>query len=192
MRYRAISRCLMSRSSRKARIRGYMRHLLSSGWYHTAFCCIEFYRKLQYPICITLLCEGIMNSVGKIIFLGIVIPLLLALLIYITCDSKTYLSVFFDRYISIPKISYPMFIRNHGCDLLWAIALFSSLFIIFRDYRHPLIIVCLTAFVFSFLMEWFQRFPNIPGTFDPLDVLVEFLAIISICFGIKMKRRFLL
>lgn len=130
-----------------------------------------------------------MNTEHRYIVIGISLPLLLALIIYLTCGSKTYVSAFFERIISLPVIHYPKIIRNHICDALWSVSLWSSLYLVLRKYKNGIIYTGFVALALGSVLEGLQRFPGISGTFDYLDIAVESFAIVTISVILYLKRR---
>lgn len=80
------------------------------------------------------------------------------------------------------------FLRNWGCDFLWAYALFFSLYIV----DSPRAKACLRAYVLAgitVVMVEVSQLAEINGTtwgtFDPLDILIELSAI---CIGAALLR----
>ena len=68
----------------------------------------------------------------------------------------------------------PPLIRNHLADFLWAYS-FTAMQSVFGKRIRTVLAV---SAGFTFLAEWAQRFPGIPGVFDWCDVAVEWCAII--------------
>lgn len=112
--------------------------------------------------------------------LNVIVPLVLGLWIYLTKAESSYLS----RYLSsvrelLPVIDYPLFIRCFACDFLWTYSLFFCLRLSLGDElrgKHNLTVVLITSVVSVFFeMLQLTKFPL--GTFDPLDIVAELLAV---------------
>jgi hypothetical protein len=76
-------------------------------------------------------------------------------------------------------------IRNYFLDMLWGYALVFALYFILDDAEKSKRIF-LMAFVFSVLMEILQLTPFAEGTFDFLDILLEFVSEVFAIFIIKI------
>lgn len=112
--------------------------------------------------------------------LNIILPLICGLFIYLTKAEKTYLSDFLSAFRSVlPVIRYPYIIRNFACDFLWTYSMFFCFRFTLGDKlkgKHNLTVILLTGVV-AIILEAIQLIKTIPGTFDPLDILVELIAI---------------
>ena len=108
------------------------------------------------------------------------VPLLCGLFIYLTKSENTLVtSAFSPVRAFLPVISYPVVIRNFACDFLWAYAFFFCLRLSLGDElkgKHNLRIVVITA-VFAVILELIQLPLPYFGTFDPLDIVAELLAV---------------
>ena len=108
---------------------------------------------------------------------GLILPLLTGLFIYLTCGTRTYLSDAFSR-IDVPHIDYPEVLINYGCDALWGFALFNGLSL-FEEPKNKNIKVLIKAAVLIITLESVQLFEFIPGTFHPIDILTETIAVFT-------------
>ncbi len=123
-----------------------------------------------------------------------IIPLIGGFLIYMTKAESTYLSSFLSGFRSLlPTISYPNIIRSFACDFLWTYSMFFCFRLTLGDKlkgEHNLTVITVTGVVAIFL-EAIQLIKTIPGTFDPLDILVELIAI-AVAFLVTtiIERRF--
>jgi hypothetical protein len=123
-----------------------------------------------------------------------IVPLICGLLIYMTKAESTYLSSFLSGFRSLlPTIEYPYIIRSFACDFLWTYSMFFCFRLTLGDKlkgKHSQVVIALTAVV-AIVIETIQLFKIIPGTFDPMDILIELIAI-AVAFFIStiIERRF--
>lgn len=85
----------------------------------------------------------------------------------------------------IDKNCVLQFVRFYFLDMLWGYALVFALYFILDDAEKSKRIF-LMAFVFSVLMEILQLTPFAEGTFDFLDILLEFVSEVFAIFIIKI------
>ena len=126
--------------------------------------------------------------------INIIIPLICGLFIYLTKTERTFLSDFFSAFRSVlPVIKYPYVIRNFACDFLWAYSLFFCLRLTLGDSlkgKHNLTVITVTGVV-AIILETIQLFKIIPGTFDPLDIVIELFAVtVALLITKIIERRF--
>lgn len=73
-------------------------------------------------------------------------------------------------------------IRNYVPDMMWGYSLVFALFFMIGNNAADIWRVLGIAFPFSVVMEMMQKTSFVPGTFDVMDVLAEFLAeAIAVC-----------
>jgi hypothetical protein len=85
------------------------------------------------------------------------------------------------------------FNRNYLPDMIWGYTLVFAIYCIVGNNAANLLKVFMLAFLFSTAMEILQLTSVVEGTFDVLDLLVEFLAEATAVFIIKihfMKKHF--
>ena len=121
-----------------------------------------------------------MKNKLKYYILYILIPLIIGTGIYVTSNTRTYLSDLIRDIISLPIVSYPYIIRNYACDCCWSIALFSTIHKIYSDQQNGILISTIISLLFSSVMEALQKVPSFPGTFDIWDIAMESLVIVTI------------
>lgn len=125
---------------------------------------------------------------------NVLIPLICGLFIYLTKAERTYLSDFLSGLRSVlPIIRYPQVIGNFACDFLWTYSLFFCLRLTLGDKlkgEYNLTVIAVTVIV-AIILETIQLIKTVPGTFDPLDILVELIAI-AVAFLVVtiIERRF--
>ncbi len=125
---------------------------------------------------------------------NVIIPLVCGLLIYLTKVEKTYISDFLADFRSVlPTIRYSQIIENFACDFLWTYSLFFCLRLTLGDKlkgEYNLTVIAVTGVV-AIILETIQLIRTVPGTFDPLDILVELIAI-AVAFLVVtiIERRF--
>ena len=125
---------------------------------------------------------------------NVLFPLICGLFIYLTKAERTYLSDSLSGLCSIlPTIRYPQIIGNFACDFLWTYSLFFCLRLTLGDKlkgEYNLTVIAVTCVV-AIILETIQLIKTIPGTFDPLDILVELIAIaVAILVTTIIERRF--
>ena len=111
---------------------------------------------------------------------NIIVPLVFGLFIYLTKTERTYISDFLSVFRSVlPTINYPNIIRNYASDFLWTYSMFFCLRLTLGDElkgKHNLTVMALTGVV-AIILESIQLIKAVPGTFDLLDIVAEFIAI---------------
>lgn len=116
--------------------------------------------------------------------LFIILPLIFGLIIYILSDRDVFISKLIFNLIpfsfSSLNIRHPVFLffRNHMCDFFWAVSLESCIGLILLNCKKQFLISIIISVVLSVLLELFQLFGIISGTFDIFDLLFETIAII--------------
>ncbi len=123
-----------------------------------------------------------MSKENAVCLAGLSIPMLVGSIIYLTCGGTTVIYRWFTEMgVSLKTVDYPQFVRNYGCDLLWGYALYSGLRLV-EDKTAPVSKSLLIAMVTLIFLEGIQLFDMVPGVFDPLDILVETIAVLSAMF----------
>lgn len=126
--------------------------------------------------------------------LNLIIPLICGLFIYLTKAEHSYVASFLSAIRSLlPTIRYPYIIRNFACDFLWSYSLFFCLRLTLGDSlkgKRNLTVITVTSVV-AIILESLQLTNAVPGTFDPLDIVTELLAV-AVAFLITslIERRF--
>ncbi|MCR5329255.1 MAG: hypothetical protein K6E12_10455 [Saccharofermentans sp.] len=112
---------------------------------------------------------------------NVIIPLVCGLFIYLTRIESNFLSSSLSGIRSVlPVIRYPILIKNFAADFLWAYSLFFCLRLTLGDLlkgKYSLTVISLTSIV-AVVFESLQMIKHFPGTFDPLDIVVELIAVI--------------
>ena len=113
-------------------------------------------------------------------FFNIIVPLLLGTAIYLYWRPDAYISKLIFELLNISPGLEPgrpvgifRFVRYYLCDMFWAYALiFSLAFYLGRNRLRSAYIIglCFTTF-----LEFLQLLPQMPGSFDILDIIVEFI-----------------
>ncbi len=125
---------------------------------------------------------------------NIIIPLIIGLFIYMTKPSSTYLSDFLSGFRSVlPIIRYPIIIDFYACDFLWTYSMFFCLRLTLGDAlkgKYNLMVITVTGVV-AIILESLQLIKGVPGTFDPMDVVTELIAVtVAFLLTIIIERRF--
>ena len=125
---------------------------------------------------------------------NVIIPLILGLLIYLTKPSSTYLSDFLSDFrLLLPTIRYPEIIGSFACDFLWTYSMFFCLRLTLGDTlkgKHNLTVITVTGVV-AIILEFLQLIKGVPGTFDPMDIVAELIAVaVAFLITIIIERRF--
>ena len=108
------------------------------------------------------------------------IPLLIGTIIYLYWRPNAYISRFIFSLFNVSPGIVPgspkgieRFVRYYLCDILWAYALtFSLVFYLGRSKIRTAYIIGLSFIV---LIELLQLLPQTPGSFDILDIIMEFV-----------------
>lgn len=123
-----------------------------------------------------------------------VIALLIGGLLYILFRERSYITIIF-RYIlgnnsSATNIQWHngTHIQYYLSDFLWAFSLGCILNGILEANRNIAILCSALAFICGLIWEILQFFQIVSGTFDPVDILMYFMAGI-ICYLINLKER---
>lgn len=132
---------------------------------------------------------------GFTLICNIFLPILVGGIIYIIADPYSYPARFFFGVVHV-QLSFAknnwgqvlIFLRNYGCDFLWAYALNYLVDFILWDFKSARLSRWLLVFVicttFGSLLELCQRLGLMRGTFDVIDILAEALA--GVLAGIKL------
>ena len=126
---------------------------------------------------------------------NITIPLLLGAVIYFLTSSDV---IFVEAVRSLGGVPFQseqdialggicQVIRYYLLDILWAYALFFSLYFVIGKGAANLRTALIIAIVFSSVMEIAQLISIVPGYFDGLDIVVEVLAEVFAALIIKKQ-----
>ena len=120
---------------------------------------------------------------GIFVICNILIPLVIGAYIYVCWDSDSYFGNWIRSFLVVPEVGmdtdFMKFMRNWGCDFLWAYALFFSLY----SSTKNVIASIRNSVTCSILVESLQliQIDYVKcGTFDILDILIE---VIAVCIG---------
>ena len=117
---------------------------------------------------------------------NIFVPLILGVLIYFLFRPDTYISIFLRQifheaawgpingFTVAPAIG--VFLRNFGCDLLWAYSLVFAVHFFADSSVMPLRFVFVMCILFEFFIEYLQYIDIVPGVFDIIDMAFEAFA----------------
>ena len=127
-------------------------------------------------------------------YIHIWVPLIIGLFIYLSFGRETYIASLILRHFpwkELPAACFPSasvsFIRNSMCDILWAYALTFSVFLVMAPDLHLVPMTPVICIGFSALLEGLQLADSFPGTFDPLDIVLETITIV-IAYSIIKKH----
>ena len=129
--------------------------------------------------------------------LNIALPLLFGITIYLFYRPDTFISDLIFRLLGIRgfSVSNPQtqfgaslvsFVRYFLCDILWAYALTFTCALILGPERPQRLIGLGVSLGLEMMIELFQKFQILRGTFDFLDVLLEFVATLVAVLIIKI------
>ncbi len=126
-----------------------------------------------------------------------VVPLIAGSIIYLAFRPTAIVSKaiygLFDinpAYIETPDNLFWRFIKYYLGDFLWAFSLTALVKLILGKGKPQSIVALSIGISVGFLVELFQKYGLIPGTFDFFDLLVETLgAILSLIITIIHSRR---
>lgn len=106
---------------------------------------------------------------------NVALPLIVGAAIYILSDDSTLIGRFAHSVcpVQIPAVYFPPFIRNWGCDFLWAYSLTFSLFWLWPRSSHPYRGPILVAIISGVIIEASQLAVPAWGTFDWGDMIVQ-------------------
>lgn len=124
---------------------------------------------------------------------NIIAPILIGTAIYYVISPKVIfvqqLDSLFGRGIHIHTANFNLsimhFIRNYLLDMMWGYALVFALFSFAGNNTAEIRKIFIIAVIFSAVMEILQLTSIAKGTFDVLDIFVEFLAEVTAAFIIK-------
>ncbi len=125
---------------------------------------------------------------------NIIVPLIIGLFIYLTKADRTYINNALSVFRSwLPTLKYPDLIRSFACDFLWAYSLFFCIRLTLGDTikgKYNLTVITVTCVV-AVILETLQLIKGVPGTFDPLDIVTEMIAIaVAFLITLIIERRF--
>lgn len=129
--------------------------------------------------------------------IAIIIPIIVgALLYYLFCPE-----VFFVRKIDemfgisfhpankYLKITIVKIARNYIFDVIWGYALFVTLYFLADNNAVDIKKFIITGILLVVILEGLQLLPNVDGTFDVFDILIELVAGGTAVFIIKILSR---
>lgn len=130
--------------------------------------------------------------------INILVPLIIGAIIYYFISPNVIFVKIIDDFIGIRNQLTDIdlysvlfrFIRNYFLDMLWAYALVFMLFLILGNNTSKIMRIFVIAVAFSTIMEILQFTSIAEGTFDVLDIVVEFIAELVAVFIIKIKYFF--
>ena len=133
------------------------------------------------------------NKKKGFLILNILIPLLIGFFTYYYFFPNVFFVKKIDTILNINHYFHSTnsdflivkFIRNYMLDMIWGYALVFSLSLIIDNNTADLLKIFIIASLFSAIMEILQLTPIVEGTFDILDIFVEFFAEVSAVFIIK-------
>lgn len=132
---------------------------------------------------------------NKIRILLVVLPLIIGGMGYYIYFPNVY---FVKGVDSIVPISFHLpyevhgiwkVLRNYGFDFLWAVAFSAGISFFYNEWKTLIRKGFALVLVLEFGMELIQLFPNITGTFDICDIIVEFVANVLVILLLKERRR---
>lgn len=133
------------------------------------------------------------NRKNTFLVINILAPLIVGAVIYYIISPEVLfvqrIDAFAGKELHIRGIDYSnivfRFVRNYGLDMLWGYAYVFALFFVFDSNAAGLMKILLVSFVFAAVMEILQLTSIVEGTFDVIDICVEFLAEVAAVFIIK-------
>lgn len=124
-----------------------------------------------------------MKKTWKNILMNVAVPIIIgAVLYYLFCPDTIFVRQI-DEWLGVSKHLYPVTdhfiyqsIRNYLFDFLWAYAMMSAAILLFgADFRNRYRLAGIIIF-FEIFMELLQLLPDIAGTYDIFDLVVEGIA----------------
>lgn len=123
------------------------------------------------------------RSNGVFFICNILIPLAIGAYVYIYWDSDSYFGNSARSFLIIPKVNLGSnslrFMRNWGCDFLFAYALVFALYMSTKNISVSIRYAIMCSIGLELLQLIQVDFLKC-GTFDVVDIVIE---IIAICFG---------
>ncbi len=110
--------------------------------------------------------------------LNILIPLFLGLLAYLTIKNSTYINSFLAIEGHAPANPFLIFVSNWGCDILWSYSLTFAVYLSVYSFRKRLGLTVIISGMLGITLEFLQYTGIVHGTFDPLDICFEIMAVI--------------
>lgn len=123
---------------------------------------------------------------------NIAVPLIIGATIYILSNDSTLIShwVRFVCPVQIPVVHPLPFIRNWGCDFLWAYSLAFSLLLFWPQSPQPRCTPVYTAIILSVVMEMLQLAVPAWCTFDWGDIVAQTVGSIVAAFVWRSVHNF--
>lgn len=127
--------------------------------------------------------EFLKRSNSVFFICNILIPVSIGAYVYIYWDSNSYFGNFMRSFLTIPKVALDSnvlrFMRNWGCDFLFAYALVFALYVSTKNISVSIRYTAMCSIGLELLQLIQVDFLKC-GTFDVVDIVIE---IIAICFG---------
>ncbi len=120
----------------------------------------------------------------KVYGIHIAVSLLMGTVFYLIFSPNTFISqAVFNMtgngtaaIVTLPDVWWTNVLTWYACDWLWGYALTFVLALILGTSTRGLLETISVAAVFEVIVEWLQRLGIFAGTFDVLDILVEWMA----------------
>ena len=137
-----------------------------------------------------------MESRDKFIILNIVLPIVVGGIIYYFLSPQVFFVKGINEFLGVTQRQtvvlinnvFFRFVRNYFMDFLWAYSLTFAIFFTWGNNAADIKKIVVVAFLFSTLMESLQLMPKMNGTFDVLDIVIEFLAELIAAVIIKTQK----
>lgn len=137
-----------------------------------------------------------MKSKDRFIIMNIVVPIVVGGIIYYFLFPQVFFVKCINEFWGFPQRQavvlvnnvFLRFVRNYFMDFLWAYALTFAIFITWGNNAADINKIVVVAFLFSTAMELLQLVPKMNGTFDVLDIVIEFLAELFAAVIIKIHK----
>lgn len=129
--------------------------------------------------------------------IAIIIPIIVgALLYYLFCPEVFFVQqidemfgISFHPANKYLKITIVKIARNYIFDVIWGYALFVTLYFLADNNAVDIKKFIITGILLVVILEGLQLLPNVDGTFDVFDILIELVAGGTAVFIIKILSR---
>lgn len=127
-----------------------------------------------------------------LIYANIAIPLIIGATVYVLSNDSTIISrcVHFVCPMRTPTIHFSAFVRNWGCDFLWAYSFAFSLLLLWPQSPHPYCAPIFTATILGVIIEVSQLATPAWCTFDWGDIIAQSVGSATAAFVWKMVQNF--
>lgn len=112
------------------------------------------------------------------------VPLFFGYLLYLIFSPDVFISrIFYKAFSGLNLTVFAdskilFFLRCYACDFMWAFSLGITVHLFTEKKRKTAVLIIAAEIIFCFVLEFFQIWGIVPGTFDFVDLISETAAVL--------------